>query len=168
MPAVWGVIATVFGPAAGRLNAEGALTRLTFDVASDTFDAPEGDGHRDDGALARVAEQIAAYGVGERRLFDVPLAAEGGDFQLAVWAQLRRIPFGHTCSYGDIAHALGKPGASRAVGQANNANPIPLITPCHRVIGADGSLTGFGSGLPLKASMLAFEYEQLTGQGSLF
>jgi len=163
MSAVWGVIDTIFGSATARLDADGALTQLTFDVQPETFDAP-----RDDTALARVAEQISAYGRGERRLFDLPLAAAGGEFQLAVWAQLRRIPFGETRSYGDIAHALGKPGASRAVGQANNANPIPLITPCHRVIGADGSLTGFGSGLPLKAAMLAFECEQHTGQRSLF
>lgn len=158
----WGRIETVFGPAAAGVDDAGALAWFTFSE-------PDADlARRDDAAVAAVAREVAEYGAGTRRAFDIPQAPEGGAFQQAVWAELRRIPFGETCSYGDIARALGKPGASRAVGQANNANPIALLTPCHRVIGADGSLTGFGGGLALKARMLAFERDQLTGQGSLF
>ena len=107
--------------------------------------------------LAGVAVQLAEYFAGDRRVFDVPLAARGTDFQRGVWDELTRIEFGRTCSYGEIARRLGKPGASRAVGLANGSNPISIIVPCHRVIGADGSLTGYGGGLERKQWLLRHE-----------
>ncbi|WKE65765.1 methylated-DNA--[protein]-cysteine S-methyltransferase [Gallaecimonas kandeliae] len=107
--------------------------------------------------LELAAEEVGAYFAGTLRHFSVPLAPKGTAFQLAVWAQLSLIPYGETRSYGDIARALGQPGASRAVGLANNRNPLPLIVPCHRVIGADGSLVGFGGGLAIKQQLLALE-----------
>lgn len=109
-----------------------------------------------------VATQLGEYFAGERREFDVPLAPVGSRFQLRVWEALRRIPYGTTCSYGDIAAELGLgPQSSRAVGSANGANPIPVIVPCHRVIGADGSLTGFGGGLARKRLLLDIEADLL-------
>lgn len=101
--------------------------------------------------------QLREYLAGRRRVFDLPLDLRGSPFQLSVWEQVAAIPYGCTASYGDIAHLLGNPGASRAVGAANGANPVPLIVPCHRVVGSDGSLTGFGGGLPIKQRLLALE-----------
>lgn len=110
------------------------------------------------GLLPAVAAQLAEYFAGTRRSFDLPLAPRGTPFQLAVWAELTRIPYGSTVSYGDIAAALGKsPVASRAVGLANGRNPISVIVPCHRVIGADGSLTGYGWGVDRKEWFLRHE-----------
>jgi methylated-DNA-[protein]-cysteine S-methyltransferase len=109
--------------------------------------------------LARAAAQLAEYFGGSRRAFDLPLAADGTPFQQAVWAALRTIPFGATWSYGALARRIGQPAASRAVGAANRRNPIAIIIPCHRVIGADGSLTGFGGGLTAKRFLLAHERE---------
>ena len=108
----------------------------------------------------------------DRRLiqhFDLPLAPHGTDFQLTVWRALRRIPYGVTVSYGALAQAIGRPKASRAVGAANGANPLPIIVPCHRVIGSSGKLTGFGGGLDTKAHLLALERRHTTppnGQSS--
>jgi methylated-DNA-[protein]-cysteine S-methyltransferase len=105
-----------------------------------------------------VAAQLEAYFVGDLKEFTVPLAPSGTPFQLAVWAELTKIPYGSTVSYGDIARALGKRlVASRAVGLANGANPISVIVPCHRVIGSDGSLTGYGGGLERKQLLLRLE-----------
>jgi methylated-DNA-[protein]-cysteine S-methyltransferase len=106
---------------------------------------------------AEVRRQLAEYFAGERHEFDLRLAPEGTPFELAVWTELAKIPFGETRSYGEIARALGRPDAARAVGRANGANPIPIVVPCHRVIGADGSLTGFGGGLDVKARLLELE-----------
>lgn len=115
----------------------------------------------------RVAiEQLNDYFSGRRREFDVPLAATGTGFQQRVWAALATIPFGETRSYGDIARSLGQPGASRAVGLANGQNPISIIVPCHRVIGANGTLTGYGGGLERKRWLLEHE-GALAGQPSL-
>jgi methylated-DNA-[protein]-cysteine S-methyltransferase len=111
--------------------------------------------------LARTAAQLAEYFAGERRAFDLPLDFRGTDFQKSVWAQLLRIPFGETRSYGELARALGNPPASRAVGAANGRNPISIITPCHRVVGASGSLTGFAGGLETKAFLLKLEGPRL-------
>jgi methylated-DNA-[protein]-cysteine S-methyltransferase len=105
--------------------------------------------------LART--QLLAYFAGERRGFDVPLAPAGTPFQLKVWQALATIPFGATWSYRDLALRIGESAAVRAVGAANGRNPLPVIVPCHRVIGADGSLTGFGGGLPLKQWLLRHE-----------
>ena len=104
-----------------------------------------------------ASTQLAEYFAGERRSFDLPLAPRGTAFQRHVWHALTLIPYGHTISYGELARRIGNPSASRAVGLANGANPLPIIVPCHRVIGADGSLTGFGGGLPIKRKLLALE-----------
>jgi methylated-DNA-[protein]-cysteine S-methyltransferase len=112
---------------------------------------------RDDAAFQLVHRQLDEYFAGQRREFDVPLAPDGTDFQRAVWHALTSIPYGTTCSYQDIAVRIDQPRALRAVGAANGANPIPIIIPCHRVIGADGSLTGFGGGLDSKRWLLDLE-----------
>lgn len=111
--------------------------------------------------LTRTAAQLAEYFAGERRSFDLPLDFRGTDFQKSVWAQLLAIPFGETRSYGEIARNLGNPTASRAVGAANGRNPISIIAPCHRVVGASGSLTGFAGGLETKAFLLKLEGPKL-------
>ena len=107
--------------------------------------------------LAAVIDELRAYFAKQLTEFTVPLLTEGTPFQRQVWDQLRRIPYGTCISYGDIAHALGKPGASRAVGLANNKNPISIIIPCHRCIGARGALTGFGGGTDVKHTLLVHE-----------
>lgn len=112
-------------------------------------------------AFAEVARQLRAYFLGELTEFDVPLSLEGTPFQLRVWMQLCTIPYGETISYGQLARRIGEPEAVRAVGAANGSNPIPIIVPCHRVIGSDGSLTGYGGGLPIKEKLLALESRQL-------
>jgi len=106
-------------------------------------------------------QQLREYFAGERKTFSLTLIAEGTDFQRAVWAELQNIPYGETISYKELADRIGRPKAVRAVGAANGANPIPIIIPCHRVIGNDGSLTGFGGGLPLKKRLLELESRQL-------
>ncbi|HEX4495538.1 MAG TPA: methylated-DNA--[protein]-cysteine S-methyltransferase [Thermoanaerobaculia bacterium] len=116
----------------------------------------------DDGThTAALRGQLAEYFAGQRQDFDLTLAPKGTEFELSVWEQLRRIPFGETRSYGEIAQAIGRPGAARAVGRANGANPIPIVVPCHRVIGSDGSLTGFGGGLEAKSRLLEIEGKRL-------
>jgi methylated-DNA-[protein]-cysteine S-methyltransferase len=113
---------------------------------------------RSPASFTEVASQLEEYFAGDRKEFTVPLAPSGTPFQLAVWTQLTKIPYGSTASYGDIARALGKrPVAARAVGLANGANPISVIVPCHRVIGSDGSLTGYGGGLDRKELLLRLE-----------
>ena len=110
-----------------------------------------------DPVLDSCASQLAEYFHGTRHHFQLPLAPRGTEFQLAVWRALADIPFGETRSYGDIAQAIGRPRAVRAVGAANGRNPLPIVVPCHRVIGSDGSLTGFAGGLAAKTSLLALE-----------
>ncbi|MDE3128677.1 MAG: methylated-DNA--[protein]-cysteine S-methyltransferase [Gemmatimonadota bacterium] len=107
--------------------------------------------------LATAREQLAAYFAGQRREFDLPLAPGGTPFQQRVWAELRKIPYGGTASYGELARRLGAPTASRAVGTANGRNPLSIVVPCHRVIGANGSLVGYGGGLERKRWLLNFE-----------
>ncbi|HUJ57171.1 MAG TPA: methylated-DNA--[protein]-cysteine S-methyltransferase [Kofleriaceae bacterium] len=114
--------------------------------------------------LARAAEQLAEYFAGARTTFELPLGAEGTGFQRMVWRALEAIPYGETRSYGAIARAIGRPAASRAVGAANGRNPIAIIVPCHRVIGASGELTGFGGGLPAKRWLLDHEQQHSPGQ----
>ncbi|GMV59885.1 MAG: methylated-DNA--protein-cysteine methyltransferase [Betaproteobacteria bacterium] len=121
-----------------------------------------------DALLAEAARQLRAYFDGRLHDFDLPLAPRGTDFQLRVWRLLRAIPYGATASYGEIAKRLGDAGAARAVGLANGANPIPIIVPCHRVIGADGSMTGFGGGIARKRWLLAHEARCISPQGDLF
>ncbi|MGN6150836.1 MAG: methylated-DNA--[protein]-cysteine S-methyltransferase [Lysobacteraceae bacterium] len=107
--------------------------------------------------LAETRAQLDAYFAGTRRAFDLPLAPAGTPFQRTVWAMLAEIPWGATWSYGQLAKAIGQPAAVRAVGAANGRNPLPIVLPCHRVIGSDGQLTGFGGGLPTKAALLRLE-----------
>ncbi|MFT3964984.1 MAG: methylated-DNA--[protein]-cysteine S-methyltransferase [Sphingobium sp.] len=114
----------------------------------------ENPGH---GVLAETARQLDDYFAGRRRTFDLPLDFRGTDFQKSVWNALVAIPFGETRSYGEIARSLGRPGASRAVGAANGRNPISIVAPCHRVIGTNGSLTGFAGGLAAKDYLLRLE-----------
>jgi methylated-DNA-[protein]-cysteine S-methyltransferase len=106
-------------------------------------------------------QQLREYFAGERKTFSLTLHPEGTDFQRVVWSELQKIRYGETISYKQLAERIGKPKAVRAVGAANGSNPIPIIIPCHRVIGNDGSLTGFGGGLPLKKQLLELESQQL-------
>jgi methylated-DNA-[protein]-cysteine S-methyltransferase len=112
------------------------------------------------GVVGQAVRQLKEYFAGKRADFDLPLAPEGTSFQRSVWERLREIPYGETISYGELAKRVGNPKASRAVGAANGCNPIPIVIPCHRVIGANGKLTGFGGGLPTKEKLLALESRQ--------
>jgi methylated-DNA-[protein]-cysteine S-methyltransferase len=109
-----------------------------------------------------VIRQLESYFLGKLQDFDLPLVLDGTEFQLLVWGNLRKIPYGETVSYGQLARRIGSPDAARAVGLANGSNPIPIIIPCHRVIGSNGHLTGFGGGLPVKKKLLALESRQLS------
>jgi methylated-DNA-[protein]-cysteine S-methyltransferase len=115
----------------------------------------------DNAAFVEVVDQLQSYFAGERKNFELDLVLEGTDFQKKVWTALQEIPYGETISYKKLAETVGSPKGVRAVGAANGANPIPIIIPCHRVIGHDGSLTGFGGGLPLKKQLLELESNQL-------
>jgi len=119
--------------------------------APDTYGVPDEDG------FGEAARQLAEYFAGERTEFDLELRMAGTPFQRRVWAALREIPFGETESYGELAQRIGEPGGARAVGLANGRNPVAIIVPCHRVIGAGGSLTGYGGGLPRKQFLLDLE-----------
>ena len=132
---------------------DGALTRLYLPNRP-----PDTSGwERDDALLEPARRQLAEYFAGERTEFDVPLRPTGAPFQLQVWAALLKIPYGETASYGEIAREIGHPTAFRAVGAANGQNPIAIIVPCHRVIGSNGSLTGYGGGLERKRWLLEHE-----------
>jgi len=108
--------------------------------------------------------QLQDYFKGRRRVFTLPIELRGTGFQRSVWETVAGVPYGQTRSYGDVARELGKPGACRAVGGANGANPIPIVIPCHRIIGSDGSMTGFGGGIPIKEKLLAFEKAPMLGE----
>ncbi len=118
---------------------------------------PSGGATDDRSAFAEPIAQLERYFAGELRRFDLALAPAGGPFDQAVWEQLGRIPYGQTTSYGELAEAVGRPGSPRAVGAANGRNPIPIVVPCHRVIGADGKLVGYGGGLETKRRLLELE-----------
>lgn len=134
-----------------------ALTLLAMHAQKYYGSEPHEDWQRDDVLFRPVREQLEAYFAGELRAFDVPLAPAGTEFQQKIWQALRDIPFGQTESYGEVAQRIGAPKASRAVGMANGHNPISIIVPCHRVIGANGSLTGYGGGIERKRWLLAHE-----------
>src|SRR5579863_7652753 len=136
---------TPFGPAWASVDPNGAVTVFGFG---------KGDGG---GFNPEVARQIEEFFAGKRQAFDFPLAPKGSEFQKRVWAELIRIPFGETISYGELARRIGNPAASRAVGRANATNPIAVIVPCHRVIGTNGKLTGYAGGIELKDKLLAWE-----------
>ncbi len=112
---------------------------------------------RSDERLEEARRQLAEYFTGERTEFDLPLRPHGTAFQRRVWTALRAIPYGETSAYGEVAGRIGRPGAARAVGAATGRNPLPIVVPCHRVVGADGSLVGFGGGLDRKRVLLALE-----------
>ncbi|KQO64365.1 cysteine methyltransferase [Methylobacterium sp. Leaf87] len=118
---------------------------------------PGADWHRNDAAFAEARAQLTAYFDGRLTRFDLALAPRGTPFQLTVWQALTEIPPGETISYGELARRIGRPSASRAVGAANGANPLPIVVPCHRVIGASGALTGFAGGVETKRFLLALE-----------
>jgi methylated-DNA-[protein]-cysteine S-methyltransferase len=122
---------------------------------------PESSWKQDRAPLNDTIRQLQAYFAGELDNFDLQLAPEGTPFQLEVWRHLCDIPYGKTISYGELASQIGNPKASRAVGLANGSNPIPIVIPCHRVIGSNGKLTGYGGGLPIKEKLLALERRQL-------
>ena len=135
-----------------------ALTQVGFEP----FEPPEADGDDDHDVLVAAREQLAEYFAGDREVFELPLAPAGTDFRQAVWAELRKIPYGTTTTYGAIARNLGLTGhGARAVGHANGSNPIAIVVPCHRVVGSDGSLTGYGGGIERKRDLLALERSAL-------
>jgi methylated-DNA-[protein]-cysteine S-methyltransferase len=139
---------------------EHGLTGLYMQDAPRPFKVPA-DWERDDDRLGPAVAELREYFAGERREFTVLLAPRGNDFELRVWEALREIPYGETVSYGEIARRIGAPSAARAVGLANGRNPIAVIVPCHRVIGANGSLTGYGGGLERKRYLLDLESGRL-------
>ncbi len=118
---------------------------------------PPADAREDRAPFAATIRQLQEYFAGKRETFDLPLAPHGTDFQRRVWSALQKIPYGKTVAYADIAQRIGNPKGVRAVGLANGRNPIPIVIPCHRVIGKDGSLTGYGGGLPIKQKLLEIE-----------
>jgi O-6-methylguanine DNA methyltransferase len=156
---VYRQIDTVVGPLLLGGDAQG-LSCLEFDGAGEgrqrVAEAPDRAG-----VLDAVIEELTAYFAGQLRAFTVPVVLAGTPFQQRVWAALQRIPYGTTTSYVALARQIGSPGAMRAVGLANGANPVAIVVPCHRVIGADGSLTGFGGGLRIKRTLLDLEQGRL-------
>lgn len=118
---------------------------------------PKANWRKDPEPLREAMSQLDAYFDGRRRSFDLKLALEGTPFQMSVWRALKEIPYGETLSYGELAEKIGRPGAARAVGGAVGKNPLPIVLPCHRVIGSNGSLTGFGGGLDRKKALLSLE-----------
>jgi methylated-DNA-[protein]-cysteine S-methyltransferase len=151
----WHTIESPFQTFAAWVDEEGRLLRFNLRATGAAQVDPEAE--ENEKKLANVQRQVTEYSEGKRRDFDFELAAEGPDFDKKVWAALLEIPFGTTTSYGAVAKRIGHLSAARAVGAANGANPIALIVPCHRVIGSDGSLTGYGGGLPLKRKLLEHE-----------
>jgi methylated-DNA-[protein]-cysteine S-methyltransferase len=139
----------------------GPLRRIDFLAVPDERPAPA-EWRRDAAPLRAAAEQLGAYFAGELRTFELALAPQGTDFQRRVWRGLCEIPYGVTVSYSDLAQRVGNPNACRAVGLANGRNPIPIVIPCHRVIGRNGTLVGYGGGLPIKQKLLALEGRQRT------
>jgi methylated-DNA-[protein]-cysteine S-methyltransferase len=123
--------------------------------------APDSEWEENASVLADAIRQLKAYFAGDLEDFNLSLSPQGTPFQQRVWGELRKIPYGVTISYGELARRIGNPKASRAVGLANGSNPISIVIPCHRVIGSNGKLTGYGGGLPVKEKLLALERRQL-------
>ena len=160
------------GPLTAAIDERGRLVRLDFSTLPGVVtiaDAPAAAGASGDearglsvelappAAAARVVAELEQYFAGRRKKFTFPMAPRGTDFQRRVWSELRRIPYGRTISYGELAVRIGNPAATRAVARANATNPIAIVVPCHRVIGADGTLTGYGGGLDRKRRLLELE-----------
>jgi methylated-DNA-[protein]-cysteine S-methyltransferase len=171
------VFESPIGPMTIAVNEAGALEEIRFGVVKGIGVAPanlpakggksaDADAGRIAGATRiaagtrEVIRQLEDYFRGKRRDFELTLAPRGTEFQLACWGELQRIAYGSTISYGELARRIGKPSAVRAVGAANGANPIPVVIPCHRVIGANGTLVGYGGGLHIKRALLAIEQPQ--------
>jgi methylated-DNA-[protein]-cysteine S-methyltransferase len=158
-----GLIATPCGAMIAVVTEDGALVGLDF--VDDQGAASEAAAlswrsltiRRDDAAVAHVARQLDEYFGGARRTFDLKLAPQGNAFAQEAWRVLREVPYGATVSYGELARRLARPTSARAIGRANAMNPIAIVVPCHRVIGADGGLVGYGGGLDRKAALLALE-----------
>ena len=147
----WLRVETMFGPMI--LEGEQALTHLYLPNA-----LPDRKGRgAETPLLVRAREALLSYLAGERQGLDLPLAPVGTDFQRSVWTALKAIPYGQTRTYGEVAAAIGRPKAVRAVGQANHHNPLPIFLPCHRVVGSGGTLTGYAGGLEMKKALLALE-----------
>jgi methylated-DNA-[protein]-cysteine S-methyltransferase len=159
MTIAWDVYESPLGPLtiAGGL---GGLTTLSFPGAGrSTWDERD----RDSAALAGAVAQLEAYFAGERRAFDLALDLHGTPFQRRVWAELRRLPYGATVTYTELAAAVGRPDVVRAVAAAVGRTPVPVVVPCHRVVGAGGALTGYGGGLQRKAALLDLEARVAAG-----
>ncbi len=137
---------------------DGALAMIGFPKGSMRRD-PESDWIYNEKPLSEARQQLQEYFAGERKAFDLPLQLNGTEFQVSVLEALQKIPYGETVSYGEIAKRIGKPKAMRAVGAANGRNPIPIVVPCHRVIGSSGDMTGFGGGIDTKEALLRLEAE---------
>jgi methylated-DNA-[protein]-cysteine S-methyltransferase len=153
-------VGSPIGPLELVADADGALTHLLF--GGDHRPAPEHGGLRTDpGPFTAAVAQLEEYFAGERTEFEMPLAPAGTAFQLAAWAALRAIPYGETRSYAAQARAIGRPAAVRAVGAANGRNPLAIVVPCHRVVGGNGSLTGYGGGIDTKRWLLDHEQRRL-------
>ena len=158
MIAYYSTFETAFGEFSAAVDENGSLLATAFGpLAALKSRLSASEFVRDESRTTTVRAQVMSYCAGERRSFSLPLAARGTSFQHRVWSALRQIPFGETRSYGQLAAELGNPAASRAVGRANASNPICLVVPCHRVIGADGSLTGFAFGETIKRQLLEHE-----------
>jgi methylated-DNA-[protein]-cysteine S-methyltransferase len=153
MQNVRAVVASPVGPL-GIETSEGALTRILFHARGEPAEPA-------DDVAAETRRQLEEYFAGRRRTFSLPLAPAGTPFQLTVWNALREIAYGETVSYGELSRRIGKPAAVRAVGAANGQNPLPIVIPCHRVIGSDGRLVGFGGGLEVKQFLLRLEQATL-------
>ncbi|HWZ97001.1 MAG TPA: methylated-DNA--[protein]-cysteine S-methyltransferase [Candidatus Dormibacteraeota bacterium] len=143
-----------------RLVGEETGLRTVWFVRGRKNEAPAAEWREDAAFFVDVMRQLREYFAGALREFDIPLLMEGTEFQKRVWKMLQTIPYGETISYGELAKKIGDPKAVRAVGAANGQNPIPIIVPCHRVIGSDGSLTGFGGGIENKKKLLELESAQ--------
>ena len=146
----WASLDTPIGALTVRVDADGALVGI--DLSGTPGEQPAQPDH-----CRQALRQLGQYFAGQRESFDLPLSVRGSEFQKQVWQALRQIPFGQAVSYGRLATTLGRPGAARAVGQANGANPIPIVVPCHRVIAGNGGLGGFSGGLAAKRWLLAHE-----------
>jgi methylated-DNA-[protein]-cysteine S-methyltransferase len=159
MTTAWDVYESPLGPLTLEAGPHG-LTGLSFPGAGG---AGRDEGRRDPPALAEAAAQLDAYFAGERRAFDLALDLRGTPFQRRVWAQLRRLPYGATVTYTELAAAVGRPDVVRAVAAAVGRTPVPIVVPCHRVLGAGGALTGYGGGLQRKAALLDLEARVAAG-----
>ena len=159
MNAYTDTLASPIGTLTVVVDADGALTHVLFEDQ-----APPAGAERDPARCAAAVAQLREYFAGERTDFDLPLSPAGTEFQRRVWEELRTVAYGCVTDYGSLGARIGRPGAARAVGRANATNPIPIVIPCHRVIGADGTLTGYAGGLAAKLALLRAEGCDVRGE----